>query len=92
MKHARSPEATPPASNTIEPIDRVLRRPAVLSALGISNSTLHAWIKKGHFPAPLELGPRVRGWRKSTVDAFLNACTSAPTAQEQMATSSPNAK
>jgi prophage regulatory protein len=63
-----------PHSTAPPTIDPVLRRPDVLAQLGISNSTLHAWVKAGRFPPPLELGPRVRGWRRSTIEAFLESC------------------
>jgi len=59
------------------PIDPVLRRPAVRVMLQVANSTLHAWIKSGRFPAPLELGPRVRGWRRSVVENYLANCAKA---------------
>uniref|UniRef100_UPI003F82A26E helix-turn-helix transcriptional regulator n=1 Tax=Cupriavidus ulmosensis TaxID=3065913 RepID=UPI003F82A26E len=68
--YATGPSATP--------IDPVLRRPTVRGMLGVSNSTLHAWIKNGRFPAPLELGPRVRGWRRSVVESYLANCAKAP--------------
>lgn len=59
------------------PIDPVLRRQVVREMLGVSNSTLHEWIKSGRFPAPLELGPRVRGWRRSVVEDYLDNCAKA---------------
>lgn len=58
-------------------IDPVLRRQAVREMLGVANSTLHVWIKNGRFPAPLELGPRVRGWRRSVVENYLANCAKA---------------
>lgn len=60
-------------------IDPVLRRPVVREMLGVANSTLHAWIKSGRFPAPLELGPRVRGWRRSVIENYLANCAKAST-------------
>jgi prophage regulatory protein len=57
--------------------DPIWRRRTVLAQVGVSNSTLHAWIKAGRFPPPLELGPRARGWRRSVVEAFLANCTTA---------------
>jgi len=74
-----APKPADPNSKSTSPgdpraIDPILRRPDVRALLGISNSTLHAWVKAGRFPAPLELGPRVRGWRRSVVEAFLTNC------------------
>lgn len=37
----------------------------------ISRSTLYDWIKKGLFPPPVALGPRVRAWPVETVRAFI---------------------
>jgi len=65
------------SSDSAFPIDPVLRRPAVREILGVANSTLHAWIKSGRFPAPLELGPRVRGWRRSVIEKYLADCAKA---------------
>ncbi|RQV02619.1 AlpA family phage regulatory protein [Burkholderia cenocepacia] len=56
------------------PIDPILRRPAVREMLGISNSTLHAWVKSGRLEPPLVLGPRVRGWRLSVIEAYIASC------------------
>ncbi|WP_148662189.1 helix-turn-helix transcriptional regulator [Paraburkholderia phytofirmans] len=71
------------ASNVgASPIDPVLRRQAVRELLGVANSTLHAWIKSGRFPAPLELGPRVRGWRRSVVENYLANCAKASTTDQ----------
>ncbi|ODP35230.1 hypothetical protein A9762_11105 [Pandoraea sp. ISTKB] len=61
------------------PIDPVLRRQVVREMLGVANSTLHVWIKDGRFPPPLELGPRVRGWRRSVVEDYLENCAKVST-------------
>jgi prophage regulatory protein len=74
-----SPQAAATPLERSAPIDPVLRRPAVRGMLGVSNSTLHVWIKNGRFPAPLELGPRVRGWRRSVVESYLSNCAKAST-------------
>ncbi len=49
----------------------LLRKPAVLSRIGIKNSTLYDWIAKGFFPRPISLGARSVGWLSSEVDAFI---------------------
>ncbi|WKZ86487.1 AlpA family phage regulatory protein [Ralstonia pickettii] len=64
-----------PQSTEQAPADPIWRRRTVLAQVGVSNSTLHAWIKAGRFPPPLELGPRARGWRRSVVEAFLSSRT-----------------
>ena len=40
-------DTTPPA------LDPILRKSAILNDLGVDNSTLSAWIKRGDFPLPL---------------------------------------
>jgi prophage regulatory protein len=41
---------------------QILRREQVLALCGISNTTLHRWIKTENFPRPRQLGPRAVGW------------------------------
>lgn len=50
----------------------ILRKTAVLKALGISKSTLYAWMDAGVFPRPIQLGPRAVGWIESEVRAWLD--------------------
>lgn len=54
----------------------LLRLPKVLSLMGVSRS--HWWdgVKKGMFPAPIKLSPRVTVWRASDIAALLD-CLSA---------------
>lgn len=37
----------------------------------VSRSTWWLWVKKGHAPTPLKLGPRTTCWRASDVFAFI---------------------
>ena len=50
----------------------VLRKPAVLSATGFSNSTLYDRIKQGRFPKPTRLDPkgRIVVWFEDEVEAL----------------------
>lgn len=52
-------------------IDRVLRLPEVLKAVGIGRTSLYKMVKAGTFPAPLHLSERMRGWRLSAIHQFL---------------------
>lgn len=70
------------SSVDLTPIDPVLRPHVVREMLGVANSTMHAWIKSGRFPAPLKLGPRVRGWRRSVVESYLANCAKATTTDQ----------
>jgi prophage regulatory protein len=39
--------------------------------LGIGRSTLYEWIKAGHFPAPVKLGPKAVGFRAEDLRAWM---------------------
>ena len=54
-------------------IDRVVRLPEVLLRVGVSRTTLYTMVRDGRFPAPLHLSTRIRGWRLSSVEAFLSS-------------------
>ena len=43
--------------------ERIIRLPEVLSLVGVSRSTLYAWMAKGRFLAGVQVGPRTRAWR-----------------------------
>ena len=52
-------------------IDEILRKPRVLAAIGMGNTWLHDAVKRREFPAPIRLGARAVGWRRSDVEAWL---------------------
>ena len=58
---------------TATPVDRILRIQDVLDMLGISRACLTKWRSQGHFPQPMQIGPRLVGWRASTVEAWIDA-------------------
>lgn len=39
---------------------------------GVNRSTLAEWIRAGKLPQPICLTSKTRGWRKSTLDDWLN--------------------
>lgn len=51
--------------------NEILRKPRVLAIIGIGNTSLYAAIKRGDFPAPVKLGARAVGWRRSDVENWL---------------------
>mgnify|MGYP001597473537 FL=1 len=51
--------------------DEILRKPRVLALIGIGNTSLYAAIKRGDFPAPVKLGVRAVGWRRSDIETWL---------------------
>ena len=67
-----------PARNGV----RLYRRKELLELLGISNTTLHAWINQGRFPKPIVLGENSVAWLQEEVDRFLRARAQERDAQE----------
>jgi len=63
-------EARPPAPGGASG-ERVLRKQDVKIRTGLSNSTIHAWIREGRFPPPVALGARAVGWIESEIDAWI---------------------
>lgn len=52
-------------------IDRVLRFPEVITVTGFKRSTIYKKIARGQFPAPFGIGDRAVGWRRSTIEKWL---------------------
>ena len=52
---------------------RVLRQKQVLALLGISASTLWAWIRAEKFPRPIAIGPNSKAWLQDEIDQHLLA-------------------
>jgi prophage regulatory protein len=52
--------------------DRILRLKEVLARVGLSRSTVYAWMKEGKFPAQVKLGRHLVGWSDKSVSAWLN--------------------
>jgi prophage regulatory protein len=49
----------------------VIRRRALLQLLGISNTTLYAWIAAKTFPPPISIGENSVAWLADEVAAFI---------------------
>lgn len=55
-----------------------MRKPEVLQVVGISKSTLHAWIKVGKFPKPVHLpGGGIAAWVSTEVSEWMAAAVTA---------------
>ena len=52
---------------------RLVKLPEVLHLCGISRSTMNRWIKSGHFPPPVQIGPRAVAWRESDIREWLES-------------------
>jgi prophage regulatory protein len=59
------------------PPTRILRRPAVEDATGLSTSTLYAMMKEGRFPRPLLIGKRAVGWPENVIHDWIESRTEA---------------
>jgi prophage regulatory protein len=51
-------------------IKRYLRLPEVLNRIPVSKSTWWAGIRKGIFPKPVKLSPRVTVWLEADIDGI----------------------
>lgn len=49
----------------------MLRLPDVLQPLGISRATAYSWLKKGQFPRPVKLSPRIAVWSGCELNDWL---------------------
>ncbi len=54
------------------PMEGFVRKPTVLNVLGVSNTTLHYWIKSGKAPKGILLSPRCRVWPVAEIRALLS--------------------
>ena len=54
-------------------MQRILRRPEVVSATGLSASRIHELEQKGQFPARVRLSDRACGWLSDEIEAWINA-------------------
>lgn len=62
------------ASDTLPPgFPRILRLPAVETAVGFKKSKLYELIQEGQFPQPVRLGNKSVGWLADEVQAWINA-------------------
>ncbi len=50
---------------------RVIRLPEVATKLGVAQSTVYLWIRRGEFLPPTRLGRRTAVWDEAEVDAWL---------------------
>ena len=50
---------------------KILRRPALLARVGISQATVYRMMSRGEFPRPVRVGQRATGWRTDEVEEWL---------------------
>ena len=56
--------------------DRLLTNRDLQARLRLSRTSIHFMVKRGEFPAPVQIG-RARRWRESDVNAWIAAQTAA---------------
>lgn len=50
----------------------ILRIAGTSKKVGLSKSSIWKGVGEGTFPAPLELGPKARGWLESDLDEWIS--------------------
>lgn len=64
-----------------DPIVRVKDAPAFL---GVGKRTLYDLRDRGDLPPPLDMGHKCKGWRRSTLEAFLAGATPPPPGRSEL--------
>lgn len=54
-------------------VQRILRRPDVQRATGLSRSTIYALMGRGEFPRPIKLAARAVGWPEDAIREWQEA-------------------
>ena len=52
-------------------VEEILRKRRVLAVIGMGNTWLNEAVKRKEFPAPVRLGARAVGWKRSDVEAWV---------------------
>ena len=50
---------------------KILRLPALLARVGLSQATIYRMISNGEFPRSVQIGVRATGWRSDEIDDWL---------------------
>ena len=53
--------------------DCFIRRPTILKATGLTDSTLFHLVRNGVFPRPYKLSSRISAWKLSEVQAWMDS-------------------
>jgi len=54
---------------------RIIGKKAMCKKLNVGETTLWRMVKRGDFPAPLQISPRRVGWEESTGDVYIESLT-----------------
>ena len=64
---ARKPPTDP------APRRKLIRRQEVGGIVGVSRSTIYAWVSQGRFPQPVKVGPHAARWYLDELMEFINS-------------------
>jgi predicted DNA-binding transcriptional regulator AlpA len=64
--------------------EALLRKRDVLKLTGLSNSTFYNRIKQGAIKHGVPMGPRLRGWPATEIDAYIQSCIDQRDAQTKV--------
>ncbi|WP_234853273.1 helix-turn-helix transcriptional regulator [Paracoccus everestensis] len=53
--------------------EEIWRLPRVAATIGMGRSWIYLAVQEGRFPAPVHLGARAVGWKRSDVQAWLDS-------------------
>ncbi|QBX35110.1 AlpA family phage regulatory protein [Paracoccus liaowanqingii] len=53
--------------------EEIWRLPRVTATIGMGRSWVYSAVSQGRFPAPVRLGTRAIGWKRSDVQAWLDS-------------------
>lgn len=54
-------------------MDDILRMQDIIDYLKVSKATINRWRNDGSFPEPIQLGANSIGWKRSTIEKWLEA-------------------
>lgn len=57
-------------------IERLLRLPQVIEAVGLKRASIYLRIKDGTFPPPIQLTTRAVAWKQSAIQSWIRALPS----------------
>ena len=52
---------------------QIVRAKELCAKLRVSRMKVWRWSESGHFPAPIQLGPKVKGWDVAEVESWLSS-------------------
>lgn len=53
-------------------VEKIMRRPAVEDAVGLSRSSIYLMMSEGRFPKPIRIGRRAVGWPEGAIQRWLD--------------------